>query len=83
MQSIKDHFDRTKADFLKHCISLIPMLEIIFFAITKRQSQAEGEAIKFQLLQEKKKIIITSPRMLLQHLLLEDQLGIICLASTR
>lgn len=81
MQSIKDHFDRTKADFLKHCISLIPMLEIIFFAITKRQSQAEEEAIKFQLLQEKKKI--TSPRMLLQHLLLEDQLGIICLASTR
>lgn len=54
MQSIKDHFDRTKADFLKHCISLIPMLEIIFFAITKRQSQAEEEAIKFQLLQEKK-----------------------------
>jgi len=55
MQSIKDHFERTKADFLKHCISLILTLEIIFFAITKKQSQAEEEAIKFPLLQEQKK----------------------------
>lgn len=65
MQSIKDHFERTKADFLKHCISLILMLEIIFFAITKRQSQAEEEAIKFPLLQEKKKTKHTSPPRIL------------------